>query len=246
MKSVFITGANKGIGFETTRQLLKMGYYVYLGGRDQQKVLAAVEQLTAEGLTHTEAITIDVTDDSSVERACLEVSRKTNVLDVLINNAGIAGSLPQTALNLQVEQFKEVFETNLYGVVRTTNTFLSLLQKSTEPRILNVSSSIGSLTLHSDPNWPYYENANAFAVYSTSKAALNMYSVTLAYELRTSLVKVHMIDPGYIKTDFNNNQGHGSVKEAADRIISVLKNEELASGKFISEETNPATGECPW
>jgi NAD(P)-dependent dehydrogenase (short-subunit alcohol dehydrogenase family) len=153
MKSVFITGVNKSIGFESARQLLQQDYYVYLGSRTLENGLEAVKKLKAEGLTNVEVIQIDVTDQQSVNAAYAQISKKTAVLDVLINNAGISGVLPQNAFNAGIDNFKNVFETNLYGVVRVTQTFIDLLRKSPEPRIVNVSSSVGSLSLQSDPKW---------------------------------------------------------------------------------------------
>ena len=246
MKSALITGANKSIGFESARQLAQKGYHVYLGSRNLQNGLEAVKSLKAEGLTNVEAIQIDVTDQQSVDAARREIGKKTVVLDVLINNAGISGMLPQTALNAEVDNFKNVFETNLYGVVRVTQAFIDLLQKSPEPRIVNVSSSVGSLSLQSNPNWPFYDHAK-FAVYSSSKSALNMYTVTLAYELRDTPFKVNTIDPGYTKTDFNNHQGTGTVEDAAARVVKyALIDNNGPTGKYFSEETNPQTGEIPW
>ncbi|MDR1322650.1 MAG: SDR family oxidoreductase [Gracilibacteraceae bacterium] len=245
MKSVLITGADKSIGFETARQLLRKGYYVYLGSRDPQKGLKAVEQLKSEGLTNLETIQIDVTDDDSVKNARLAVGQKTNVLDVLINNAGINGGTPQTALAASIDQFKAAYETNVYGVVRVTQAFIDLLKNSPEPRIVNVSSSQGSLALHSDPNYKYYPFKGA--VYHSSKAALNMYTINLAYELRDTPFKVNAVSPGFIKTDFNNHRGTGTVEEAGKRIAKyAVIDQNGPTGKFFCEETNPETGEIPW
>lgn len=245
MKKVLITGANKSIGFETARQLLQNGLYVYLGSRSIEKGLAAMEKLKAEGLTNVEAVEIDVTDTASVQAACAEIGNKTAVLDVLINNAGINGGLPQTALNATIDQFKTVFDTNLYGVVRVTQTFIDLLKKSSQPRIVNVSSSQGSLTLASDPTNMYYHHKGA--VYQSSKTALNMYTIALAYELRDTLFKVNMVDPGFVATDFNNHRGSGTVQEAGIRIAKyALIGEDGPTGKYFSEELNPETGEIPW
>lgn len=245
MKSAFITGANKSIGFETARQLLQQGYYVYLGTRSMENGLQAVAQLKAEGLDHVEAIQIDVTDAASVKAAGEAVSKKTDVLDVLINNAGISGGMPQTATTAGTDIFQKVFETNLFGVVRVTQAFLHLLRNAPQPRIVNVSSSMGSLTLHSDPTWKYYSTKGA--AYLSSKSALNMYTINLAYDLRDTAFKVNAVDPGFIKTDFNNHRGTGTVEEAAKRIIKyATTGAEGPSGKFFSEEYNPATGEIPW
>ena len=245
MKKVLITGANKSIGFETARQLLQKGYYVYLGSRTMENGKEAVEKLKAEGLDNVEAVQIDVADGESVKAARAEVGRKTDVLDVLINNAGISGGMPQTALGASIEQFKKVFDTNLYGVVRVTQAFIDLVKKSVEPRIVNVSSSQGSLTLASDPSHPYYNHKGA--VYQPSKSALNMYTIALAYELKDTPVKVNLVDPGFIKTDFNNHRGTGTVEEAGARILKYATiGADGPTGKFFSEEYNPATGEVPW
>lgn len=137
MKSVFITGANKGIGFETAKQLLQQGYYVYLGSRNLDNGQKAVQQLNELGLEQVEAIEIDVTNNDSVTAACHTIEEKTDVLDVLINNAGISGGMPQTACESSVEdQFKKVYETNVFGVVRVTQAFLKLLKNAKEPRIV--------------------------------------------------------------------------------------------------------------
>lgn len=147
--------------------------------------------------------------------------------------------------NLNQQQI-DLITTNVYGVVRVTQAFVDLLRKSAEPRIIMVSSSVGSLSLQSDPNWQFYDHAK-FAVYSSSKSALNMYTVTLAYELRDTAFKVNAIDLGYTKTDFNNNQGFGTVEDAAARVVKyALINNDGPTGKYFSEETNPETGEISW
>ncbi|CCH53592.1 (+)-neomenthol dehydrogenase [Fibrisoma limi BUZ 3] len=245
MKSVLITGANKSIGFETARQLLQKGYYVYLGSRNLENGREAVEKLNAEGLSNVEAVQIDVTNAASVEAARAEIGKKTDVLDVLINNAGISGGLPQTATGAPIDTFLNVFETNLFGVVRVTQAFIDLLKQSPAPRIVNVSSSAGSLTLHSDPTWPYYHHKGA--VYLPSKSALNMYTINLAYELRDTPFKVNAVDPGYIATDFNNHRGTGTVAEAGARIVKYATiDSDGPTGKYFSEEYNPETEEIPW
>lgn len=245
MKKAFITGANKSIGFETAKQLLQNGYYVYLGSRDLDNGQEAVEKLKAEGLKNVEVIQIDVSDDESVKAARAEVGKKTEVLDALINNAGITGGMPQGALVASIDQFKKLFDTNLYGVVRVTQAFFDLLEKSAQPRIVMVSSLGSSMTLHNDPNWKYYSHKSA--LYPSSKAALNMYTIDLAYELRDTAFKVNAVDPGFTKTDFNNHRGTGSVEEAGKRIAKyAIIGANAPTGKFISEEQNPETGEIPW
>lgn len=245
MKKVLITGANKSIGFETVRQLLQNGYFVFLGSRNLDNGLKAVEKLKAEGLINVEVVQLDVTNDESVKMARIEIGKKTEVLDVLINNAGINGGWPQAALEASIDQFRQVFETNVYGVARVTQAFFDMLKKSSHPRIVNVSSSGCSLALNCDPTWKYY--THKAAVYPASKAALNMYTINLAYELKETTFKVNAVCPGFVATDFNGHLGTGTVQEASTRIAKyAMIGEDGPTGKFISEEYNPATGECPW
>jgi len=244
-KTALVTGANKGIGLEIVKQLAQKGCYVYLGSRNLENGLKALKKLKAEGLTNVEVIELDVTNDISVKNARTEIGKKTEVLDILINNAGISG-IPQNPTAASVDNFKEVYETNVYGVVRVTQTFIDLLKKSVEPRIVNVSSNMGSLTLQSDPNYPAYDY-KVLAAYASSKSAMNMYTVHLAYELRHTNFKVNVVCPGYTKTDFTNNLGSGTVKDAGDRIVKyALIDKNGPTGRFFSEEANPLTGEIAW
>ncbi|CAG5073076.1 hypothetical protein DYBT9623_04601 [Dyadobacter sp. CECT 9623] len=245
MKKVLITGANKGVGFETARQLLLQGYYVYLGSRTLSNGLDAIEKLKAEGLNNAEAIELDVTDAASVLAARAIIGEKTQSLDALINNAGINGGMPQSALEADIDQYAKVFDTNLYGVIRVTQAFIDLLRNAPEPRIVNVSSSGCSLTLHSDPTWKYYDHKAA--VYTSSKAAMNMYTINLAYELRDTPFKVNAVCPGFVATDFNGHRGTGTVQEGGARIAKyVMIDNDGPTGQFFSEEYNPETGVTPW
>ncbi|THF67924.1 SDR family oxidoreductase [Deinococcus sp. Arct2-2] len=245
MPTAFITGANKSIGFETARQLLQQGYHVYLGSRTLDNGLDAVAQLNAEGLTEVEAVQIDVTDQASIQAARAEIGSKTASLDVLINNAGINGGMPQSALKADISAFRRVFDTNYFGVVMVTQAFIDLLQQAPQPRIVMVSSSQASLTLNNDPSYQYYSHKGA--VYHPSKSALNMYTIDLAYELRDTPLKVNAVDPGFIATDFNGHRGTGTVQEAGARLVKyAVLDERGPSGKFFSEEYNPATGDIPW
>lgn len=246
MKQALITGANKGIGLETARQLLRKDIFVFLGSRNPENGLRAVKKLQSEGLTHVAAIQLDVTDDASVKAARKAIGARTGTLDILVNNAGInGGSTPYTALGATPAEFASAFNTNVIGVARVTGAFIDLLRNSPEPRIVNVSTSVGSLSLQNDPAWPAYDYAK-YAVYSVSKAALNMYTINLAYELRGSRFKVNAVCPGYTATDFTSGHG-GAVQVAAGRISRyALIGQDGPTGKFFSEETNPATAEIPW
>ncbi|WP_308993735.1 SDR family oxidoreductase [Mariniflexile litorale] len=245
MKTVLITGANKGIGFETAKQLLQKEFYVFLASRDLKKGKKAVEKLKLEGLTHVEVVQLDVTDENSVKTAREEIGKKITSLDVLINNAGVNGGSPYTALKSSSDQFMLAFNTNVFGVARVTQAFMDLLRKSPEPRIVNVSTSVGSLSLQSNPSWPAYDFAK-YAVYGSSKAALNMYTIHLAYELRDTDFKVNAVCPGYTSTDFTFQNG-GKVEIAGNRIVKyALIDKDGPTGTFFSEETNPETSEIPW
>lgn len=245
MKFALVTGANKSIGFEVAQQLAQKGIYVYLGSRSVENGKEALDKLKAKGLNNAEVIRLDVTNDESVANARKEIGKKTKVLDILINNAGVYGGYPQTALDATIDQFKAAYDTNVYGVVRVTQAFIDLLKASSAPRIVNVSSSQGSITLHSDPAYKYYDYKGA--VYLSSKSALNMYTVVLAYELKNTGFKINAVCPGYTKTDFNGHRGPGSVKDAGTRIVKyALIDNDGPTGKFFSEENNPATGEIPW
>jgi NAD(P)-dependent dehydrogenase (short-subunit alcohol dehydrogenase family) len=255
MKSALITGANKGIGLESARLLLKKGYFVLLGCRSYQSGLEASAVLQAEGLDQVDVVQLDVTDNRSIEEAKSHLGKKIKKLDVLINNAGVNGGVPllengevagfKKATNTSVEIFQEVFDTNLYGVIRVTQAFLDLMRKAPAPRIVNVSSSSGSLTLHSDPNWWAYSHKDA--AYLPSKSALNMYTIVLAYDLKDTAFKVNAVDPGFTSTDFNNHNGTGSAQVAAERIVKyAIVDSDGPTGKFFSEEYNSETGNIPW
>jgi len=245
MKTALITGANKGIGFETARQLAQQGYRVFLGSRDLAKGQRAAAQLHAEGLAAVEAIQLDVTAAESVQAARAEIGRATEVLDALVNNAAITGGMPQAALSAGVANFQEVFATNVFGVAQVTQAFIDLLRRAPQPRIVNVGSSGASLTLSSDPTWQYYHHKAA--VYPASKAALHMYTIVLAYELRDTAFRVNAVDPGFTATDLNHHRGTGTVPDAAARLVKyVLVGDDGPNGQFISEENTPVTGEIPW
>ncbi|WP_431216207.1 SDR family oxidoreductase [Puia sp. P3] len=240
MKTVLITGANKGIGYETARQLLRLGHFVFLGSRDLQRGRNAVQQLKNEGLTRVELLSIDVADRESVGAAARELSSKTDRLDVLINNAGIAGQMPQNASAVALENIRRVFDTNFFGVIQTTQAFLPLLKKSGEPCIVNVSSDLGSLGNQTSADYPFADVK--LTAYCSSKTALNAFTVMLAYEFRDTPFRINSVSPGYTATDLNQHRGHKSVE---DGVVAVVKYALLdgsgPSGKFFGDE-----GETPW
>lgn len=244
MKTALITGANKSIGFETARQLLQQGYYVYVGSRDIKKGEEAVSQLKLEGLNNVAPIEIDVDNIESIQAAGTLLTKKIKVLDVLINNAGISGTM-HPALETDINVFRQVFETNFFGVITVTQTFMDLLKQSAAPRIVNVTSGLGSLTLHNDPNWKYYGVKPAG--YVSSKAALNAYTILLANNLLNTPFKVNAVDPGYTATDFNHHSGPGTVPDAAARVVKAATlGTDGPTGQFFSDDNAPETGISPW
>jgi len=241
MQKVLITGANKGIGFETAKQMAALGYFVYLGSRNKLKGEEAVSKLQALGFSNLEAVEIDVTNLNSITDAKKELESKIPCLDVLINNAGISSiETPQTASSIKVEAIQKLLETNFYGAVQTTQQFLPLLKKSEKPRIVNVSSDLGSLAFQSDPNW-IYAPVKPLG-YIASKVALNAFTIALAYELKDTKFKINSVNPGATATDLNNHMGKRTPEFSAQIIVkcATLKEDE-PSGKFFSEE-----GILPW
>ena len=163
------------------------------------------------------------------------------MLDALVNNAAITGGMPQTATDTDIAVFEDVFNTNLFGVVRVTHAFLDLLRRAPQPRIVNVGSNGASLTLNSDPTWKFYDHKGA--VYPASKAALHMYTIVLAYELRDTNFKVNAVDPGFTSTDLNNHQGTGTTEEAAARLAKyVLVGEDGPDGQVYQRGIQPGDG----
>ena len=210
-KIALVTGANKGIGFETARQLAALGITVLLGARDAAKGEAAASRLRAENLD-VRPIIIDVNDPESIKRAAARVEKEFGRLDILINNAAVMLDDGKKKVSEQsLETWRRTFDTNVFGLIATTQTFLPLLRKSESGRIVNLSSILGSITLHSTPGSPIYD----FKVpaYNVSKSAVNAYTAQLAYELRDSNIKVNAAHPGWVKTELG---GEGAVMEIPD------------------------------
>jgi len=240
MKSVLITGANKGIGFETARQLARLNYFVYLGSRNKIQGLEAVKKLNDLGMNNVETIEIDVADMKSVQHARQELEGKIGSLDVLINNAGITGEQPQNIATCSLDNLRRIFDTNYFGAIQTTQEFLPLLRKSKQPVIVNVSSEVGSLTLHTarerSPNW------DNFHAYGSSKTALNAFTVMLANDLRDTNFSINSVTPGYTARDLNQFLGAKTVEQGAKPIVELAtQSHPGTTGKFFKEG-----GEVPW
>ncbi len=210
-----ITGANKGIGLETARQFGARGFTVLAGAREPERGLAAERELRADGVD-ARFVPLDVTLDESVLAAAGWIEREYGRLDILVNNAGIARGNPAGETDLAVMQ--EVYEVNVFGVIRVTNAMLPLLRRSPAARIVNVSSEVGSIASQTDPASPLAQMPASLA-YPSSKAALNMITAMYAKELRDTPIKVNAANPGYTKTDLNRNSGFRSVTEGAEASV---------------------------
>jgi NAD(P)-dependent dehydrogenase (short-subunit alcohol dehydrogenase family) len=240
MKTVLVTGANKGIGFETAKQLAQLNYFVYLGSRIKEHGLEAIQKLRGMGITNVENIQIDVTLINSVRQARQRLEAKISALDILINNAGIGGILPQDFATLDLQNLRDIFETNFFGVIQTTQEFLPLLRKSKQPSIINVSSEVGSLTALSVPGGN--PSRDKFHAYGSSKTALNAFTVMLANELRGSGISVNSVTPGHTATDLNQFQGTRTIEQGATPIVKLA----TQAGQGITAKFFKEGGEASW
>ncbi|MCE6996328.1 SDR family oxidoreductase [Saccharothrix sp. S26] len=233
-----ITGANKGIGRETARQLAALGCVVLLGARDEVRGKQAADELAEHG--DVRFLQLDVTDDEQVAAAAHRIEEEFGRLDVLVNNAGVIAERNFTAATAQVDQVRATYETNVFGVVRVMNALLPLLLRSPAPRVVNLSSFLGSLALTagSEPK----PGVPTLLGYSTSKTALNALTVQYAAELRDHPIKINSADPGYVSTDLNRHTGDKTVEQGAAVVVRLAT---LAAdgptGGFFGEH-----GEVPW
>ena len=215
-KIALITGANKGIGLETARQLGALDMTVLVGARETERGRAA-EQALRDGGADARFIQVDVTDLESSSQAAKWIEAEYGRLDVLVNNAGTATVARQgfPPSQTSLADMRAVFEVNVFGVVAVTNALLPLLRRALAARIVNVSSEVGSITAESDPAHPLGQMP-ASVQYPSSKAALNMITVMYAKELRDTPIKVNSANPGFTATDFNNHRGFRSAAEGAE------------------------------
>jgi len=233
-----VTGANKGIGFEISRQLASRGYTVALGARDERKGAEAASRLRHVGLD-SDSVRLDVADPRSIAALPAYFKERFGRLDVLVNNAGIANDWGLKPSATPVESIREVFETNFFGAIAVTQELLSLLRQAPAGRIVNLSSGLGSLTLLSDPNSPLY-GTNALA-YNASKTALNAFTLALAKELRETPIKVNSADPGWVRTDMGGPNAPGTAEQGADTPVwlATLPADGPTGGFFSSRRPIP-------
>jgi NAD(P)-dependent dehydrogenase (short-subunit alcohol dehydrogenase family) len=229
-----ITGANAGIGFHLAQQLAQAGVRVLLGSRDPARGSSAAGELAAQGL-EVDPVTLDVTDDNTIAAAAKHVAETYGRLDLLINNAAIVGD-GSPASQVSRDVLLRTFDTNTAGVAAVTNAFLPLLRASARPRILNVSSELGSTRLVNDPDWPY--SSVAAAAYQASKSALDMLTVLYAKELAGEHISVLSVSPGYRATGLSQGRptpGAGDPAEGAAGIVGVALAAESPTGLFFSD-----------
>lgn len=247
-KIALITGANKGIGRAAAEQLAALGMTVLIGARDPRRGEEAAAALRAAG-GDAHAVTLDVTDQASARAAAKQVEERFGHLDVLINNAGITGSgqvspedaHDQVPSSVDLDMVRAVFETNVFGVIAVTNAMLPLLRRSPAPRIVNVSSAAGSLTIASDPDGPL-AGLLASAAYTPSKTALNALTVQYANELWKDGILINVADPGYVDTEINNHSGYLTAAQGAAILVRLATlGADGPTGGFFSED-----GSVPW
>jgi NAD(P)-dependent dehydrogenase (short-subunit alcohol dehydrogenase family) len=227
-----ITGANKGIGFETARQLGQRGIHVVIGARDAARGAEAAKKLASEGVSAA-SLVIEVTDQASVIAAVKEIERRHGHLDILVNNAGILDYTADTGpATTAVADFRRVFETNFFGLVSVTQAFLPLLRKSAAGRIVNLTSILGSIAEHADRNSPIY--GRNFPAYDTSKAAVNLYTVELAQALADTPIKVNCVHPGWVKTDMGGDAAPMEIVDGAkSSVLAATVGTDGPSGGFF-------------
>ena len=227
-----VTGANKGIGYEIAAGLGALGWRIGVGARDDARRAGAVEKLQAAGIDAF-GVPLDLTDDASVAAAAAQLDR----LDVLVNNAGITGGMPQDPTTIDLDTMRTVLETNVFGVIRTTNAMLPLLRRSASPRIVNMSSSVGSLARQS-----VGEAGPIGLAYSPSKTYLNAVTLQYVRELEGSNILINLACPGFVATDLNGHRGVRTPEQGAAIAIrlATLPDDGPTGGYFED------AGEIPW
>jgi NAD(P)-dependent dehydrogenase (short-subunit alcohol dehydrogenase family) len=235
-----ITGANKGIGLEIARQLAQAGVGVIVGARDASRMATAIADLSAQGLA-AQSLSIDLLNHASITVAAQVIEAQYGRLDILVNNAGIVDAADGPPSTSSAEAACRIMNTNFVGTLAVTQAMLPLLRKAPAARIVNLSSSLGSLTVNGDPTSPYYDAR--LIGYNASKAALNMLTVQLAQELRDTAIVVNSVSPGYVKTDLTGHTGYMTPEEGARLPVqyALLSEDNAVSGKFIE-----ASGVTPW
>jgi NAD(P)-dependent dehydrogenase (short-subunit alcohol dehydrogenase family) len=241
-KIALVTGANRGIGFETSRQLAQSGIKVLMGARHEKKGAAAGQKLQAAGLD-VQVVLLDVTRSDHISLLRDLIDREFGRLDILVNNAGMAHAEDYRTVNstatVSRQALRETFDVNFFGLVELTQALLPLIRKSAAGRIVNVASMLGSLTLHSDPQ-AGLDHFKPFA-YDASKTAVNQFTVHLAALLRDTPIKVNSVHPGWVRTELGGDEAPMSVEEGAKTSVAlaILDSDGPSGGFFHLGETMP-------
>lgn len=236
IRVALVTGANKGIGLEIARQLAQAGVRVIIGARDDNRARVAMDDLDAQGLV-AQSVRLDLDNEESITDAAAVIAAEHGKLDILVNNAGIFDAADGPPGTASLAAVRRVMDTNFFGTLAVTQAMLPLLRAAPAGRIVNVSSSLGSLQLNGDPTSTYY--SSQFIGYNASKVALNMLTVQLREELRDTPIVVNSVSPGFVKTDLT---GYGNITPEEGARLPVryaLSGDE--SGRFVE-----AAGETPW
>ncbi|MCF2443773.1 SDR family oxidoreductase [Dyadobacter sp. CY345] len=245
-KVAFITGANRGIGFETAKKLGKLGIFPVIGSRNEVSGKEAVDKLKADGI-EADSIVFDVTNKADHAKAYDYFEDKFGKLDILVNNAGVSlegdpvssFSTGNPTTGVSEETLRGTLEANFFAQVFSTQVLLPLIRKSEAGRIVNVSSTLGSLNLHSDPTSQIY--AIQMFAYNTSKTALNAFTVHLAYELRDTAIKVNSVHPGWVQTELGGSSAPLSPEDGAESSVrlATIPSDGPTGGFFYLDDIIP-------
>jgi NAD(P)-dependent dehydrogenase (short-subunit alcohol dehydrogenase family) len=237
-RPVLITGANKGLGVETARQLAAEGYTIIIGARDRTKVEEAAAMIPI-GDTYAHVLELDVTRPDTIEKAVEYIEVQFGKLDVLINNEAVfLDNAPPSRLDARL--FRQTFETNVYGAFAVTQSMLPLLRKSSSGRIVNMSSNLGSLAKQSDQDFEFADFVAA--AYNCSKTALNALTIQFAKALKQTPIKINAADPGCTAADMNGDDGYRTVQQGASIVVRLATlSDDGPTGAFFDEN-----GEIPW
>ena len=246
-----VTGANQGIGLQIAKDLAAHGFTVLVGSRNLERGEAAAKTIKGDA----RALQLDVTDQASIAGAAERVRKEFGRLDLLVNNAAISNTGRPSGIpfeeivksmrpsNVSLDEVRAVWETNVFGVLAVYQAMLPLLREAPTARIINMSSAVGSLTMNSDPAFPYRSYFVDSPAYSTSKTALNAMTLAMAIELESTGIKVNAVSPGFTKTNLTNYAGTESVEEGAREAVRVaLLGPEGPTGTF----SHATLGTLPW
>jgi NAD(P)-dependent dehydrogenase (short-subunit alcohol dehydrogenase family) len=243
-----VTGANQGVGFQVAKELVANGHTVFVGSRNLERGESAAAEIGPGAIP----IQLDVTDAGSIAAAAARIRSEAGGLDLLVNNAGISNtrkgelSLAEygtisRASNASLDEIRAVWETNVFGPLAVYQAMLPLLRESSDARIVNVSSAVGSLSLNADPTYPYHPNFGP--IYPASKAALNAMTLSMMVELEGTGIKINLVSPGFTRTNLNGYEGTASVEDGSREVVRVaLLGPDGPTGTFTRWEN----ASIPW